>query len=698
MRKVDKVDYANRDRQGKIAFYVLLWKRKGISLELFSEYWRNVHGPLCARLPGQHQYWQFHLAANEGGIWPAIDSIDYVCPAVDRFHGIAELTFATEADFQAYIEAFGILMADEHNLFAKAIAYTSIGNSQTYCDRIPSGEPNGELDGIKFHVMVKKSNAVSVEAFRTYITDTFAPAVVQSDSVLKFRLHLLEEVDNSRPDDDGVSRYEPQDKQYQAAFEIAFANPLEMEKFFASPEYAQAVKDQAKYVERLYPFPERSTYTFVYNGELTLAGQRSSKVADLIARIGATNQLKENIASLFTKAQEENHMSKSTATNGKTQTASAEQVPSLISTNEATSRIQTTFSSPVNAPLAKVWEMMLDKVENPGRYNPVAYDYKIVERYNNGVLRQMKAANMTVKEIITWDETTREIRHVLVDNPYFFGEAINAVVQPSNSKDPLLLSYSLDWQPYNQEGRKIAQEIQGKIAQALEQAVLKGIAVAEQKSAPVTSTIIATGTLPLADKLPGTISDLALRLFARGESFDAHGFSELFTEAPVYQFGNYAPCLTKAEIQQSTAAFFSQIAALYHDIKMLWEVGNTLFLEMDVIYWRKDGSVVTLPCFDTFRVEGDKFSELRIFMDANPVGDPSIPVSSTSSVFTGIQGKRLTTTTDLMKKFFAEHPDAKARIANGFVPKWAIAGPKWPLEGANRKTTTATTKKAVRSS
>lgn len=697
MKKVDKVDYAIRDRQGKIAFYVLLWKRKGISLELFSEYWRNVHGPLCARLPGQHQYWQFHLAANEGGIWPAIDGIDYVCPAVDRFHGIAELTFATEADFKAYIAAFDILMADEHNLFGKAIAYTSIGNSQTYGDRIPTGDPNGEVDAIKFHVMVGKSEAVGVPAFRKYMTDTFAPAVVQSDSVLKFRLHLLEEVDNSRPDDDGVSRYEPEHKQYQAAFEIAFANPLEMEKFFASKEYAEAVKDQAKYVERLYPFPERSTYTFVYNGELTLAGQRSSKVADLIARIGATNQLKENIASLFTKTQEENHMSRATATNGKTQTASVEQAPNLISTNEATSRIQTSFSSPVNASLAKVWEMMLDKVENPGRYNPVAYDYKILERYNNGVLRQMKAGNMTVKEIITWNETTGEIRHVLVDNPYFFGEAINAVVKPSNSKDPLLLSYSLDWQPYNQEGRKIAQEIQGKIVQALEQAVLKGVAVAEQQAAPVTSTIIPTGTVALADKLPGTIADMALRLFARGESFDSHGFCEMFTEAPVYQFGNYAPCLTKAEIQQSTAAFFSQIAALYHDIKMLWEVGNTLFLEMDVIYWRKDGSVVTLPCFDTFRVEGDKFSELRIFMDANPVGDPSIPVSATSSVFTGIQGKRLTTTADLMKKFFAEHPDAKTRIANGFVPKWAIAGPKWPLEGATRKTATATTKKAARS-
>ncbi|MGA9379639.1 MAG: EthD domain-containing protein, partial [Phormidium sp.] len=61
---ITKADYSARDRNGKVAFYVLLWKRKGISLELFDDYWRDVHGPVCARLPGQHQYWQFHVAHN----------------------------------------------------------------------------------------------------------------------------------------------------------------------------------------------------------------------------------------------------------------------------------------------------------------------------------------------------------------------------------------------------------------------------------------------------------------------------------------------------------------------------------------------------------------------------------------------------------------------------------------------------------
>ncbi|BAT56905.1 ethyl tert-butyl ether degradation EthD (plasmid) [Nostoc sp. NIES-3756] len=308
---IEKANYANRDQKGKVAFYVLLWKRKGISSELFYDYWRDVHGPVCARLPGQYQYWQFHLAENEGGLWPTINGIEYICPNASQFNGVAELTFESEADRDLWFKSAAILMDDEHNIFSKAIGYnTSSGNSITYVDRIPVGEPNGNQGIIKFHVMVKKADVVSVGAFRRYMTETFAPAVVKSDSVLKFRLHLFEEVDNSRPDAAGVSHYEAPEQQYQAAFEIAFANPLEMETFFASKEYAKAVKNQAQYVQRLLPFPEHAAYTFVYDGKITLAGQRSSTVAELIVSIGATNQLKQDVATLM---QEQKAIARTTA-------------------------------------------------------------------------------------------------------------------------------------------------------------------------------------------------------------------------------------------------------------------------------------------------------------------------------------------------------------------------------------------------
>jgi hypothetical protein len=235
-------DYSARDHEGKVTFYVLLWKRHGITQEMFDDYWRDVHGPVCARLPGQYQYWQLHVAPNEGGIFPAVKGVANTSSDEDQFTGIAELTFRSPADRQTWFRAASILMADEHNIFSKAIGYvTNAGNSKTYVDRMEVGAPNGRFGVVKLHVMVKQAEGVSVEAFRKYMTQNFAVAVATSDLVLKFRLHLFEAPDVSRPDAAGVTHFEAPEKQYQAAFEIAFKDRLDMEGFFASDAYAAAV-------------------------------------------------------------------------------------------------------------------------------------------------------------------------------------------------------------------------------------------------------------------------------------------------------------------------------------------------------------------------------------------------------------------------------------------------------------------------
>jgi hypothetical protein len=73
---------------------------------------------------------------------------------------------------------------------------------------------------------------------------------------------------------------------------------MAMEAFFASESYRAAVADLAKYARQVAPFPERGSYTFVYNGRMTLAGQRGSRSAELIVGLGALNQLKDDILEL----------------------------------------------------------------------------------------------------------------------------------------------------------------------------------------------------------------------------------------------------------------------------------------------------------------------------------------------------------------------------------------------------------------
>ncbi|KOP26889.1 hypothetical protein AMR41_07890 [Hapalosiphon sp. MRB220] len=99
-----KVDYSTRDQDVDTVLYIPIKKRKEIDLDTFYSYWKNIHGPVSARLPGQFQYWQYHFTHNNA-IWPSIDGIEYEVPEEDQFDGVAELTFLSTKDCQMWIKA-----------------------------------------------------------------------------------------------------------------------------------------------------------------------------------------------------------------------------------------------------------------------------------------------------------------------------------------------------------------------------------------------------------------------------------------------------------------------------------------------------------------------------------------------------------------------------------------------------------------
>eukprot|EP00898_Chlorokybus_atmophyticus_P000733 jgi/Chlat1/1660/Chrsp127S01897 len=294
-------DLSFRDAAGKVVFYVLLWKRHGLQQALFDDYWKNVHGPVCARLPGQHQYWQFHVGHSEGGLWQTAPGIEYDTNAESSFDGIAELTFRTDEDRNLWFKASAILMDDEHNVFRKALGYTTaVGNSFTYMDYMRSGSPLGVIPAVKFHVLIRAQDGVSVDAFREYMQG-FARELYFSPELIKLRLHLFDGLNVDRPDAAGVAHSDPPEKFYQAALEVAFSTRLDMELFFESQRYKNAISTQAQFVKRLLVLPETTAYTFVYDDKMTLAGLRSAEVARNIIDIGATNQLRDDIGVLMEK-------------------------------------------------------------------------------------------------------------------------------------------------------------------------------------------------------------------------------------------------------------------------------------------------------------------------------------------------------------------------------------------------------------
>jgi hypothetical protein len=193
----------------EVVFYVPLWKRDGITLDQFDDYWRDVHGPVCARLPGQMEYWQYHLDAYDGGIFPVVDGINVNTTPEDQFMGIAELTFSSVEDRSTWFNASTILMDDEHNIFSKAIGYTtSLGNTKTLVSRISDHYPNGAIPELRYHVMVRKTDSTSVDDFRSFMTNTLMKELAVMPEVVQLRYHLFDEIDLSRPNAQGVEHVE----------------------------------------------------------------------------------------------------------------------------------------------------------------------------------------------------------------------------------------------------------------------------------------------------------------------------------------------------------------------------------------------------------------------------------------------------------------------------------------------------------
>jgi hypothetical protein len=292
--------YSGRDDSIETLFYTPLKGRTGLSIDQFRRYWKDAHGPLCARLPGLWQYKQFHLSHDAGGVWPAPEGVERVTPPDEQIDGIAELTFTSNENRQAWVDAGEPLMIDEQNCFDETIGYlVTERRSTTYVDDIRNDVPNGPVGVARYHVLLKKSREASLDELRTYLAEQFAANVVENELVLKFRLHLLDEYTKPAPPAPNVFHEPAEERQIHAAFEIAFATRLELATFLGSSAYREASRDMGRYVRQMSVFAEDAAYSLVEDGAATLMGQRSPSVAQTIVEAGALSNLSDDVVALM---------------------------------------------------------------------------------------------------------------------------------------------------------------------------------------------------------------------------------------------------------------------------------------------------------------------------------------------------------------------------------------------------------------
>ncbi len=293
-----KEDFSKRDETIRVNSYTTVTKRTGVPFDVYDNYWRDVHGPLCARLPGLGWYVQHHFAPEHADhLWPLPEG---VVPFKDyALSGMVEIGFASEADQALFVKASPLLFSDEQNIFDESVAYSLPRGSKTFVDRQEDPVPNGpaafDLLHLHFH-----SAQDDPEDFGAYM-NSFAKALVGFDGVMKVRLHLPEPHDNSKADPPApdVKHSVPSARVLLSVLEIGFRDPLTRHKCIASPAFVKLHEGQGKHVSKLAAFKVSGVYTYIRDGELTTAGLRGSRAAELITALGAINQVQPDVVKIM---------------------------------------------------------------------------------------------------------------------------------------------------------------------------------------------------------------------------------------------------------------------------------------------------------------------------------------------------------------------------------------------------------------
>ena len=122
--------------------------------------------------------------------------------------------------------------------------------------------------------------------------------------------------------------------------------------------------------------------------------------------------------------------------------------------------MQISHSEQVYSTFETLWVLLLDKVHHPDKTIKEIIHVDILEKYDDGVLRQIQALGMMIKEKITIDEQNKIVRFDLIENSMFTGYFLNKV---EGYDGKLRLIYEQNWIPITPQAR----ELETKLPQIL---------------------------------------------------------------------------------------------------------------------------------------------------------------------------------------------------------------------------------------
>jgi hypothetical protein len=265
----------------------------------FRAYWRDVHGPLCSRVPGLGWYVQHHFARRrDAHLWPLPAGVEPLTGY--ELDGAVEIGWADAASQAVFQDASSILFSDEQNVFEETAAYPLPAGSTTLVDRSPDPTPNGPdpYDRTHVHLSVRPG---ARDALVETLSTGLAELADRSADLVKVRIHPLEPHDNSTPNPPApnVAHTVPDARVDLVVLEIAFADALARRRALESGRFGDVNAGLGELVSHLTAFPVSGVFTYVRDGRLTDAGLRGSRVAELMTRLAALNQVSDEVRHLM---------------------------------------------------------------------------------------------------------------------------------------------------------------------------------------------------------------------------------------------------------------------------------------------------------------------------------------------------------------------------------------------------------------
>ena len=108
-------------------------------------------------------------------------------------------------------------------------------------------------------------------------------------------------------------------------------------------------------------------------------------------------------------------------------------------------------------------------------------------------------------------------------------------------------------------------------------------------------------------------------IFAAFDSKDIGVLAALMADDVRVQIGNADVVVGKADFIAALQLFFGSVAGFRHTVTNVWSDVDAVIAELKVHYTRLDGTELTLPCCNVFRVRNGAVADYRVYMDITPV-------------------------------------------------------------------------------